>query len=147
MPYNWFRAKPDAYGGAPVHLDLDPVGRSGRTLVTSGTTQLVLPSPYRKVYVRAVSAHCNSLAAGGTTVATLQKVVGGTGTPVSLTDGLTIEAMTAKVVSRFVMSSSATDADRLKGEADVLQVQFVNTGGISTQPVEFNVLAEVLQIE
>lgn len=147
MPMNWFRPKADAFGGSPIHLEMDPVGRSARTLVTSGSTTYVLPSPYRKLYVRLASGHCNTLAAGGTTVAVLQKVVGGTGTPVALTDGLTIEAMTAKVVSKFVMSSTATDADRLKGEADILQVQFINVGGITTQPAELNALVEALQIE
>ena len=147
MPFNWFHPKPGAFGSVPEFSVLDPVGRSGRTLTTSGSTTYVLPTPYRKFYVRGASAQCSSLAAGGTTVAKIQKVVAGTGTPVVLTSGLTLEGMTAKVTSKIAMASTATDANRMVGEGDVLEVQFINTGGITTQPLELYVHVELQQLE
>lgn len=148
MSYNFFRPKPDAFGSRPIHLVLDPVGRSGRTLVTAGSTTLIIPTPYRKFYVRQASAVCVSLVGtSGSTVATIQKVVGGTGSPVALTSGLWLENMVAKVSSKFAMSSTATDANRQVNEGDVLQVQFINATGIDAQPVDLYVLAEGLQLE
>lgn len=148
MPYNWFRPKPGAFGAQIFHLELDPVGRSGRTLTTAGSTTFIIPTPYRKFYVRQGSAVCISLAGtSGTTTVKLQKVVGGTGTPVALTNATTLETMTAKVVSKIGMSSSATDAQRQVNEGDILQAQFINVTGIDAQPVDLYVLAECMQLE
>lgn len=145
--FNFFHPKPDAFGGAPVHIELDPVGRSGRTLTTAGSTTYVLPTPYRKFYVRAASAHQTSVVGtSGSTVAVIQKVVGGTAVT-ALTNGLYLEGQTAKVSSKFAMASTTTDANRTVGEGDVLQVQFINVTGIDAQPVDLNVLVELLQLE
>jgi hypothetical protein len=148
MPYNWFRPKPGAFGGQPIHLELDPVGRSGRTLTTAGSTTFVIPTPYRKFYVRAASVHCTSLVGtSGSTTVKVQKVVSGTGTPVALTNAKPLEGLTAKVVSSIAMASAATDANRQVNEGDILQAQFINVTGIDVQPVDLYVLVEGLQLE
>ncbi|MGJ0510189.1 MAG: hypothetical protein ACR652_24345 [Methylocystis sp.] len=152
MSYWFRRPKPDAFGTSPVILSVGPLGGSNLlystgVLVTQGSITFTIPTPYRKLAVRAASTHASTLVSThGTTVATLRKRVAGT-TVATITSALNLATGTAKVSNPFVIGSHSTvEADRICQPADVLEVVVVNTGTLVTEPVElyFNVEANII---
>src|SRR4051794_9781584 len=104
MAFNWRRPKADAFGGAPVFLGIGPLGGSNLlystgVLVTQGTITFTIPSPFRKLWVRKVSTHANTLVSThGTTVAQLRKITGNSITA-TITQALNLASGTARVAT------------------------------------------------
>lgn len=153
MSYWFRRPKADAFGTSPVILSIGPLGGTGLlygagVLVTQGSITFTIPTPYRKIAVRAAGTHANTLVSThGTTVATVRKRVAGT-TVATITAALNLATGTAKVTNPFVIGSQSTiESDRILQPADVLEVVVVNTGTLVTQPVElyFNIEANILE--
>lgn len=153
MSYWFRRPKADAFGTNPTVLSVGPLGGTGLlygagVLVTQGSITFTIPTPYRKIAVRAASTHANTLVSThGTTVATVRKRVAGT-TVATITTALNLATGTAKVSNPFTIGTHSTvESDRIVQPADILEVVVVNTGTLVTQPVElyFNIEANIIE--
>ncbi len=153
MSFNWRRPKPDAFGSAPVMLNVGPIGGSNLlystgALVTQGSITFTIPTPYRKMWIRGASTHASTLVSThGTTVAKVQKLTGGTVTT-AITGNLNLATGTALANSKFTIGTATTiEKDRIIQEGEILQVVVVNTGTLVTEPVELYFNVEAFSLE
>lgn len=155
MAYNWFRPKPDAFGGNPVLLSSGIIAPAGvSSIVQSGTTTIMIPTPTRKLYVRRVSSQQNVVIVPGTSTANAGGVgvnliklnTGGTATT-TISALFALASQTAFVSSAWALASGVTDGARLTAEGDLLAAQIISTTSITTQPTALAINVECLQIE
>ena len=140
MAYNFFAPKPGRLGTLPVPFTS---GRLTTNTLTAGTDNHNIGGFPAKAYINRASLCAATFPTAATScVVTLFKMTGATA--VALTSGLNVNAQAADTPLQFVFLTTTTDAQRTLTTADSLRVAMVTVGGVSVQPDDITVTAELL---
>lgn len=125
-------------------------GTGGLALTASATTQLRVPTPFRRCWIERISLSSGGLVDGaGTELATVFKRDNVAGANVALTAATDLEValQVANKVSRIPFLTTLTDGQRTLQEGDQIYVDIVSSGAITTQPTHSAFVFELLVLE
>lgn len=137
-------------GRLGIHPTLINVGNSGDlapTVTGSSTVRLRVPTPARKVIVEAVTVQVGTAAAGSGAI-TAQLFKRAAATPSSggtaLTSTYDMKSATLDTPSAATMSATATAAQRTVQPGEILVIDIVAAGTVTTEPANVSFVVELL---
>lgn len=139
-----FKPKPGDFGTHPIQISV-PVG----TISANTTTTVVIPKPYRKLFIRGAAYTTTTVPADsdGTITATVSKITAADGSATACTSALSLESATANRMNPFTVSGIG-DAARLVAAGDVLKVVVTNdSAAIDTQHANAYVTIDALVLQ
>jgi hypothetical protein len=134
---NWpfaFRPLPGRFGNMLEFTDT-AIGTGGTSVANSATTTVLLPTPFTKCYVDKVSvAAIAAAASSGAVTVQFFKQSGATKTAITAATSIKSDVITGANPAVYGITITATDPVRLFQAGDIMLVDIVAAGTVTTQP-------------
>lgn len=135
---NWpfaFRPLAGRFGNMLEFTDA-AIGTGGTSVANSTTTTIMVPTPFTKTYVDRLSlAAITPAVSAGTVTVQFFKQSGATKTALTATTSIKNDVLTGANPATYNVAVTATDPTRLFQPGDIMLVDIVASGTITTQPV------------
>ena len=134
---NWpfaFRPLPGRFGNQLEFADT-AIGTGGTSVANSATTTVLIPTPNTKTYVDRVSiAAITPAASTGAVTVQFFKQSGATKTALTAATSIKSDVLTGANPAVYAVAITGADPARLCQAGDILLVDIVAAGTVSTQP-------------
>lgn len=114
------------------------IGTGGLTIANTATTQGIIPTSFRKLYVdRLFIDALTAAGSAGTVTAQVYKQSGATRTNLTAATSLKNDVITGSVPITLNLAITGNEAARLLQPGDALGVELIASGTVTTQPLCF----------